>query len=395
MKKIGLFLLISCFSVTLSFSQKAKVRAAYNYYKDPYNDYEKAKDAIDAATADDQSKKMELTWYYRGLIYSALFKSEKYGFLCDHCLEVAYESFLKAMEINPKNEWADEINVIRVPWLTNQIFGLGVDQFKSKKYKDALSSFEYALKISPGDTSIILNSAYSAEMAGNQEKSKQYYSRLVGMKYRDDKVYLALSNLYKQEKDTAKALGIIKDGRKLFADSLSLLLAEINIHLASGHNSEATEDLDAAIKKDPKNQSLYSAMGSAYDNLANPKDANGNDLPKPSNYSELMNKAEEVYKQGLSLNPGNFEINFNLGALYFNQAAEMANAANNIKSNDEFAKAKLSYEQKFKEAEPFLEKALELSPNDKSTLNSLKQLYVRTAETEKYNKVKNTLDGLR
>jgi tetratricopeptide (TPR) repeat protein len=80
----------------------------------------------------------------------------------------------------------------------------------------------------------------------------------------------------------------------------------------------------------------------------------------------------------LALNPNNFETNFSLGVLYFNEAAEMASAANNLKSDDAFAKAKQKYDQKYKEAEPYLEKAFELNPHDKDAGNSLKQLYSRT-----------------
>ena len=141
-------------------------------------------------------------------------------------------------------------------------------------------------------------------------------------------------------------------------------------------------------------------MGSSYDNLANPKGSDGKDLPKPSNYNEYITKAEESYKKGLAINPDNYEMNFNLGALYFNQAAEMANQANSLKSTDDFNKAKVKFEQKFKDAEPYLEKAMEKNPktteDDMSiyngTLNSLKQLYARTGETEKYNKVKELID---
>ncbi len=395
MKKVFLVLAAIGFAATSVYSQKSKVRAAYNYYKEPYQEFDKAKESIDAAILDEQSKTMDMTWYYRGLIYSSLFKSEKYGSLCDKCLQTAYEAYRKTMDINPKNEWADEITVIRIPWITNQIFGQGVDNFKAKKYSDALSSFEYVLSINPGDTSIILNSAYSAELAGNHDKAKQYYSKLISMKYNDDKIYLALSTIYKQTNDSAKALATLKEGRKIFPDTLGLMLAEINLLLGAGKSKEATEALDAAIKKDPKNQSLYLALGISYDNLANPKDAAGKDLPKPANYEEFMNKAEDVYKQGLAVNPNSFEINFNLGALYFNQAAEMANAANSIKSNDEFAKAKQKFDTKFKSAEPYLEKALETNPTDKSTLTSLKELYVRSGETEKYDRVKATLDGLK
>lgn len=395
MKYIFFLIVVLFFSSHASYSQKAKVKAAYNYYKEPYQQYDKAKAAIDEAMTDEQVKTMDMAWYYRGLIYTALYKNEKYGSLCVQCLETAYESFSKSLELNPKNEWADEIKVIRIPWLMNQVFGQGVEQFKAKNYQVALTSFETVLKMSPGDTSVILNAAYSAELAGNREKAMNYYGHLTGMRYKDDKVYLALSNLHKQDKDTAKALSVLKDGRTIFPDSLNLMLAEINIYLAKGSNKEAIDALEGAIKKDPKNVSLYMALGSTYDNLANPKDVNGNDLPKPANYEEYMAKSEQVYKQGLSVNPDNFEINFNLGALYYNQAAEMANAANNIKAISEFEKAKQKYNLQFKTSEPYLEKALELSPNDKSVLSSLKQLYVRTGETDKYARVKATLDSMK
>ncbi len=395
MKKFSLFLFTFCFAGSFAFSQKAKVREAYNYYKEPYQQFDKAKDAIDEAISNEQSKGLDQTWYYRGIIYSALYKNEKFGGLCNNCLQTAYDAFSKSLEINPKSEWADEIKLIRIPWIMNQIFGEGVDQFKGKKYAEALASFETVLKISPGDTSVILNSAYSAELAGNTEKAKQYYSRLVSMQYKDDRAYLALSNLYKQDKDTARALATLKDGRKIFPDTLSLMLAEINIFLASGNKKEAIDALEAAIKKDTKNESLYMALGSLYDNLANPKDGSGNDLPKPANYEEYFMRAVLTYKQGLTVNPNNFEINFNLGALYYNKAAEMANAANNIKITEEYNKAKQKYDLEFKNSEPYLEKAFEINPADKGTLSSLKQLYVRTGETEKYNKVKTAYDGLK
>jgi tetratricopeptide (TPR) repeat protein len=395
MKKFIVFLSAFCFVAHFAFSQKSKVREAYNYYKEPYQQYDKAKAAIDEAISNEQSKGLDQTWYYRGLIYSALYKNEKFAGLCVNCLQTAYDAFSKSLEINPKSEWADEIKLIRIPWVMNQVFTEGVEQFKLKNYSEALASFETVLKISPGDTSVILNSAYSAELAGNTEKAKQYYARLVSMQFKDDKAYLALSNLYKQDKDTLRALATLKDGRKIFPDSLSLMLAEINIFLAGGNRKEAIDALEAAIKKDPKNESLYLALGSMYDNIANPKDASGNDLPKPDSYEEYFMKAQQAYKQGLVVNPNNFEINFNLGALYFNKAAEMANAANNIKATDEFNKAKVKYEQEFKNSEPYLEKAFEINPADKGTLNSLKQLYVRTGETEKYNKIKAASDRVK
>src|SRR6185503_7882507 len=304
---------------TLAFGQKALIQKAFNYYKEPYQQYDEAKKAIEEAMKSEENQANEKAWYYRGLIYHALYNNPTYGHLCDRCLETAYESFIKANELNPKNEWVDEIKTLRLAFVMRDFFNKGVEDFNHAKYGDALTAFEYVQKINPSDTSAVLNSAFAADKAMNYEKAKLYYLRLINMNYKDDKVYMSLAAIYKQEKDTARALMTIQDARKIFPDSLNLMLSEINMLLSSGHSKEAAAAMETAVQKDPTNQSLYLALGSTYDQMANPRDETGKDLPKPMNYSECMSKAEQAYQRGLQLNPNNFELNYNLGAIYFNQ----------------------------------------------------------------------------
>ena len=391
-KKVFLSLLV--FSACLSASaQKGLIQKAYNYYKEPYQQYDEAKKAIDEAMQADENKTNEKAWYYRGLIYHALYGNPTYGYLCNNCLITAYESFQKVNELNPDNEWAEIIKNLNMNLLMRDFFNKGVEDFNHAKYADALTSFEYVQKLNPSDTSAVLNSAFAADKAQNMDKAKLYYNSLINMGYPDDKIYISLATIYKQENDSSRALITIRDGRKAFPDSLSLMLSEINMLLASGRGKEATEVMETALTKDPKNQSLYLALGSTYDQLANPRDGAGNDLPKPVNYIELMNKAEQTYLRGLALNANNFELNYNLGAIYFNQGAEMANAANNIKDNAAFEAAKAKASAKFLQSEPYLEKAFELNGTDKATLTSLKMLYARTGEKEKYERISSILDN--
>ncbi|MBL0256101.1 MAG: hypothetical protein IPQ03_00740 [Bacteroidetes bacterium] len=107
------------------------------------------------------------------------------------------------------------------------------------------------------------------------------------------------------------------------------------------------------------------------------------------------------YKKTIELNPDLLYANYNLGVIYFNQGADKANAANSLKSNEEFEKAKKVYEEKFNLGAPYLEKALELNPKkseddqslNKSILQILKQLYARTNQTEKYNAIKAKIEA--
>ncbi|MBK5283955.1 MAG: tetratricopeptide repeat protein, partial [Bacteroidia bacterium] len=110
---------------------------------------------------------------------------------------------------------------------------------------------------------------------------------------------------------------------------------------------------------------------------------------------DYFSLADIAYKRAIELKPDYADAYFNLGVMHFNRGAEMANAANMLKSQSEYEKAKLKFEDVFKAAKPYLEKSLELNPKDYNTLFTLKQLYVRTGETEKYNAVEKTLDSLK
>lgn len=399
MKKVVLVIITICLSVSSIYSQKAKVQTAWNFYKEPYNQYDKAKEAIDEAVANEQTATMAKTWYYKGLIYTELYGSEKYKSLCNNCLFVAYEAFSKAIQLDPQNEWIDDINSIRIPFIIKAIFDEGVKSYQAKDYKSALNSFEKVMVMSPSDTAVVLNSAYSAERAGEKEKAIKYYEQLVSYKFDDTNIYLSLADIYKTNKQSEKALATIRAGRNISPGNLGLMLAEINILLAEGRSKDAVGAMDGAISKDPTNTSLYLALGSTYDNLAHPSDSTIKATIKPEQVAEYTSKAESTYKNGLQVEPNDFNLNYFLGAMYFNQAVDMIGKANSLKSNADYEKAKIKFDLKFKDSEPYLEKALETNPNKtpedketyKSTLVSLKQLYLRTGENDKFKKVDDLL----
>ena len=141
--------------------------------------------------------------------------------------------------------------------------------------------------------------------------------------------------------------------------------------------------LNDSIETTPDNENLYFTRASLYEGK---KD---------------YDKAIADYKKTIELNPDLLYANYNLGVIYFNQGADKANAANSLKSNEEFEKAKKVYEEKFNLGAPYLEKALELNPKkseddqslNKSILQILKQLYARTNQTEKYNAIKAKIEA--
>lgn len=373
MKRIILYAAIAL-SATAAKAQKAEVQTAYNYLK--YEQLDKAKESIDKAANHENSMNMEKTWYYRGLIYQSLYKNEKYPNLAPDALEEALRSFNKCLEINPKYEYADEIAQKRKT-LATQFADRGFDEYNRKDYGAAFKSFESVLQLNPNDTAVCYNAAISADKAKDMANAKKYYGKLVDMNYNDSKFYQSYAQIILSEKDTTAALKLLSTGLSRFPDDKGMQIQQTNIYLQSGRTNEALQSLDGAIAKDPSNANLYFAKGNLQEKTGKENDAIA------------------TYKKAIEIKADYFDANYNLGALYFNQGAKMANEANKIQDNAKYAKAKAEFEARFNLAKPYFEKALEINPKDQSTLVSLKQLYATINDTPNYERVKKLLDGLK
>lgn len=379
MKKLLILL-----GVILSFqgmAQKAAIQTAINYLN--YGELDKAKEAIDGAAVNETTVGLAKTWNVRGKVYTAILdsKEEKYAALKNGALEEAVKSFQKTLELDAKKEYKDE-TMQRLDFASTVYMNKGVDAFRDKNYDVALESFNKSREIGSKylgrtDTLALFNAALAADKAGKKQEAAGYYSELTTMKYGGAKVYSLLATSQLDQKDTAAALVTINKGRQQYPDDNNLIIQGLNIYLLQGRDKEAYEQMDAAITKDPGNPNLYFAKGTLSDKLGKSEDA------------------ATSYRKAIDLKPDYFDANYNLGAMYFNQAAELANKANNLPANKlaEYEAAKKKYEAKFREAQPYLEKAHEINPKDEATMQSLRQLYGRLGEMQKAEEMKKALES--
>lgn len=218
MKRI---LTVAFISLTLGgFAQRAQVQSAYSYLK--YEQLDKAKECIDIAVNNENTMNYDKAWYYRGLIYQALYKNEKFANLSNDPLNEALRSYNKALELNPKFEYADDISE-KKKILAQQFADMGYVNYNLKNYAGALTAYEGVVSIMPNDTSSYFNAALCAERAGNAAKAKQYYNKLDEMQYKDAKMYHSYAQLYLSEGDTAKALEVLSRGLSRFPEEKSIL----------------------------------------------------------------------------------------------------------------------------------------------------------------------------
>ena len=167
---------------------------------------------------------------------------------------------------------------------------------------------------------------------------------------------------------------------------------ETEVYLSKGQHVKALENLKIAIEKEPNNSILHYAIGNVYDNLANPKGKTGRDTIKPLDYDSLVFKATVHYQKAIDLKPANRESYFNslynLGALYNNYGYVLYNkSVEKMVKNEDSVKKQKEFEMKsmesYKKAIPFLEQALDIKPNDITTMTALKTLYYKIGNESK------------
>jgi tetratricopeptide (TPR) repeat protein len=351
---------------TAALAQKSKIQSAILDLR--ARDLDKAKENIDLATTNPSSNTLAKGWYYKGVIYLDIAGDSVMGPTVENALEISLEAFQKAAELDTKGDFKTEIGQGKSR-LAEGFFKQGLEEFEKKQFDKSLASFEKLMVLVPGDTNVINNAALSAQNAKNFDRSLELYNELLTKGYDKPFVHQIIAAIYSAEKtDTTAALKALERGIAAHPSDNGLRIDQLNIFLNSAdRRKEAIASLEEATKLDPANAQLFFALGTLYES--------GKDLPK----------AVESYKKAIEINPKYFDALFNLGAVYFNEGAEMANEANKIPYNEQkkFEAAKAKYLAKFKEALPYLEKALDESPKDDATLYSLQQLYAKIGDNTK------------
>ncbi|MBL7924652.1 MAG: tetratricopeptide repeat protein [Bacteroidia bacterium] len=362
-------------------AQKAAVQTAYNYLR--YDDLDKAKEAIDGAVVHESTMGMAKAWYYRGSVYHAIYESakEKFAPLKPGSLNETRVSYEKALELDTKNEFRDDI-LKRLEIVASQSLNNGVDNYKEGRYAEALKSFQASADLNKKyfkrvDTLALYNAGLAADKAGDATTALNNFKLLTEANYGGSRLYSLMANMYLDQKDTANALLVINQGRQKYPEDGVLITQGLNIYLSSGKDKEAYAQNEEALKTDPNNAVLYYIKG---------------------NLADKLNKKEEAvaaYKKSIELKPDYFDAVYNLGAMFFNEGAEMANKANSIPPSKvaEYDAAKKKFEAKFKEALPYLEKAYQINPKDVGTMQSLKQLYTRLGDLAKAGEMKKALES--
>lgn len=386
-------LFVLLFAVTCVFAQKGKVTSALSFKETGKLDKAVAsiEEAIDASNPKTEgSISWPRTWEVRGEIYQAVFqtKDENFKKLNSDPLTVAYESYMKALTLDDKEKFSKSVK-IKLTLLISDLTNQAVAAFNEENYEKALKSFEQVIGIEQTpvfkaddptavDTVIIFNAGLAAFNAQNYDKAIQYYKEAAKYKYSGARTYQLISSSYLLKKDTLGALNALQEGLREYPSNGTILVEVINIYLNANKVDEALKYLDIAIQQDPKNASYFFAKGTLFDKLLK------------------TDEATESYLKAIEFKEDYFDAYYNLGALYYNKGVKQIDVANAIPSNqpEKYEEEKNKADLEFKKAIPYMEKAHEVNPTDKFTMESLKTLYYRLKMLDKHAEIVEKMKNL-
>jgi tetratricopeptide (TPR) repeat protein len=242
--------------------------------------------------------------------------------------------------------------------LANVYIRKGFGYLRITDFANALEMFKRAYRYAPTFKPLNAYIAFANNRMNNPAAAAKFYDNLAKTDSTRTDFIEAASNVYKTIGDTAKAIDIIKRGRRLLPNDRFLLMDEANIYNNRKDYKSLEPLLPQLLDLNANNPDIVLVAANCYDKL------------------EQYDKAESLYLRAIDLNSASYEPIFNLGLLYLKKSA--LNNSTNKDKNVTFA-------------QQWLEKANEMSPNDVKCLEVLKIVYAQTGNQDQINKIDNKL----
>ncbi|MFH2142838.1 MAG: hypothetical protein ABIJ97_10465 [Bacteroidota bacterium] len=396
----------------LIFSQNEKRTAAWDAYKSGNLDL--AKQLIEETCFQSETKDHPKTWYFKGLIYLEIEKKKTQP-LDYRPAEIALQAILKSKSLDENSLFVNE-NLNELLTLGTIFLNSGSAYYNDAMQKDdpvifkkSLSEFDdfFTVMKNLGNdsvqitnlledhkmpyTDILVFAGYAAYKSKNINKSKYYYSRLIS--YPQEKLdydkasvpyaFITYCKILGEENNHAEAVEVIDKAIRIWPDNKNLAVSELKIYQDAGKIENLVEKYEKAVVNDPKNANLMAALAAKYDMIFSGYFKNGDN----TNAEKFRNEAIETYKRAINLNPEDkkllFDLNYNLGVLYYNPAVELYNTSLDFKGAEVRKPYKDKYDPMFNNAILAFEQAYKLNSIDKQLIDMMTRVYLILENVDK------------
>ncbi len=297
--------------------------------------WDKAKASVDAFLAKEKNVAKWEGWWYKGVIYNEIAKSEQFKTLVPDGRMEAFNAFKKYYEIDPKSILATLEQHVRLFDIYSGYFDAAAAQFNDKKYDEAFTSFRNAytveeyialkgfeyntFKFPAFDTTLIQNIALSAYMAKKDDDAAFYYKKIADQKIagKDNvDVYQFMVDYYQKKKDLVNREKYLQLGRELYPNDDFWYQTEL-ADVDEKDKKALFAKYEELGPKYPDKSVLFYNYAVELFNYAYARDA------RPAEYKEIQKKIETTIKQTLSINKNYTEANVIMARHFYNLSFDL------------------------------------------------------------------------
>ncbi len=177
-----------------------------------------------------------------------------------------------------------------------------------------------------------------------------------------------------------EAINFIQKAKQEDPDNLDLIIGEGNYYLKKGDNEKFAAAMQKAVELDPKNKLINFNLATAYYQL------------------KKYDEAKKYYEKTIELDPNYVDAYKGLAFIVLAPEEGITKEMNKdeVLMNDalynKYNKQRLDL---YRKSLPYLEKALQVKPDDETVLVMLKKIYRDLEMKDKYKEVKAKLDALK
>ena len=407
---IALAFLIS----TLTFAQKKELKAVEKAIKS--NNYSEAKAGLNQVEGmlSGLDAKTKSQYYF---LKAQSFYANGAGSNAD--IDTALESLSQVTE-----GYQNEVAELKQNMVSN-LLTKGNTAYEKKEYAIASNDFEHAYRASEKDTVYLYYAAATAINLQDYDRALSLYKELKDLGYtgvekqfyatnvdtneeeyfqnksmrdlsvkakshikpedrmsesKKSEIVKNIALIYVSKNDNENALSAMKEAREESPDDINLLLSEANIYYKMGDKEEFKKLLELATSKDPDNPELQYNLGVIASESDHPEEAMG------------------YYNKAIELDPNYINAYINCAALVLNKEQALIEEMNGLgtskKDDLRYDELRQMRQDVYKEAVPYLEKALEIDPKNISAAKTLHNIYGVTGEKVKHDALQKILDEL-
>ena len=371
-----------------------------------------AKERFDKEIKDPELSQKAETWYLYAYVYKEIAKSKVYAKLDATPEEKSVKAIEKCKRLDYKEVYYSEIISLMLE-LGPIIYNKSINNYNAAVNNDnniqkfAVASYYFELfyrvidvlgsddkkfidqfieynGINPRKT--YLFAGFAEDQIGKFKQAHKYYNTVIELQETNEHekansfplIYYYEAELLIREQNNKQAKLVLDKALEVWPNNKEIVILSINFYKKQDDSDKLAEVMETAVKNNPENITLLYTLARNYNNIAKGYKKNG----YISTAQQYQDEAISTYKKAIELGTDNkrmeFGLNFNLGIIYFNKAAQMYNSQNGGVEE---------YQNILKDAMPYLEKAYQIDKTNANAKKMLTKIYQTLEMNDKYNAI--------